>query len=126
MVGAGIDQDLIADCLGITGKTLRLHYKHEIGTAYAMIKAEIAGGLIAKARPRPPNLEKGDPGSTGDLKAQMFYLETHGWVRSERLLVKDDGATDEADLSALTDAELAERLAKLRRSAAVIRAKRPR
>jgi hypothetical protein len=126
MVAAGIEQDVIAECVGVSPKTLRLHYKRELATAYAVIKAEIAGGLINTARGVKANPEKGIKGVPGDLKAQMFYLETHGWVRSERLLVKDDGVTDDADPSALTDAQITERLAKLRRSAAVTRARRVR
>lgn len=124
MVAAGIAQEEIADCLGISGKTLRRHYGSELATSYAKIKADIAGKLIERARGRAANPLAGQAEILPDLKAMKFYLETHGWVRSERVLVKDDGITDEADLSNLTDAEIEQRLAKLRRSAAVVRSKR--
>lgn len=124
MVVAGIDQEVIAECMGIAVKTLKRHYGPELNTSYARIKSDIAGKLITRARGTPAVPERGIAEVPGDLKAMKFYLETHGWVRSERLLVKDDGKSDDADFSNLSDAEIEERLAKLRRSAAVIKAKR--
>lgn len=118
MIAAGIDQRMIADCLAISIKTLTRYYRVEINTSYAKIKADIAGKLIQRAR--------GTAKEPGDLKAMKFYLETHGWVKSERLLVKDDGISDDADLSNLTDQQIEERLAKLRRTAAVSRARKER
>lgn len=124
MVAAGIDQDDIAACIEISPKTLRLHYGREIATSYARIKADIAGKLIGRARGTPGDKEKGTPEIPGELKAQIFFLETHGWVRSERVLLKDDGISEDADLSNLTDEQIEQRLARLRRTAAVSRAKR--
>lgn len=124
MVAAGIEQEMIAECLAISPKTLRRHYQIELRTSYARIKADIAGGLIKRARGTPANEKAGQPEVPGDLKAMKFYLETHGWVRSERLLVKDDGISEDADLSNLTDEQIEERLAKLRRTAAVSRSKK--
>lgn len=109
MIAAGIDQTSIAQCLSITNKTLRKHYRRELDTAYAMIKADIAGKLIASAR-------------GGNIVAQMFYLERHGWVKSERLTVVDGG---DEDVSTLSDAELEARIARLRRTAVVARAAKP-
>ncbi len=65
------DQDMIARRLGISRPTLRKHYRRELDLSYAIIKSEIVGNLVSQAR-------------KGDLKAIMFYLETHGWIRSER------------------------------------------
>lgn len=101
MVIASIDQLLIARCLGISRPTLRRAYRRELDLSYAIILAEIAGKLVTKAR-------------NGDLKAQIFYLETHGWVRSERLVVAD-GGVDDTGIASLSDAEIYARMTKLRR-----------
>jgi hypothetical protein len=97
MVLADIDQDLMARCLGISPPTLRKAYRRELDVSYAKIKAEIVGKLVTKAR-------------GGDLKAQIFYLETHGWVKSERLLIAD--VTD--DPTGMSDADIEARITKLR------------
>ncbi len=109
MIGAGIAQPIIAQCIGITEKTLRRHYRSELDISYAKILAEIAGMLITKARNR-------------DLAAQIFYLQTHGWVKSERLIPVD--AAGNEDLARLSDAELESRRTHLYRIAAVARATR--
>lgn len=101
MILADIDQAMIAACLRISPATLRKHYRRELDTSYAIVKAEIAGKLVTVAR-------------GGDLKAMMFYLECHGWVRSERLVVAD-GGVDDSDVSALSDAQIEQRIAALSR-----------
>jgi hypothetical protein len=103
LVLANIDQALIARCLRISEPVLRRAYRRELDTSYALITADIAGKLVTRARGTPAN-----PG--GELKAQIFYLETHGWVRSERLVVADG---DGDDPTKMTDAEIEARLRKL-------------
>lgn len=101
MVIADIDQAMIATCLRITPKTLRRHYRRELDTSYAIIKAEIAGKLVTKAR-------------GGDFASMRFYLATHGWVESERLVVAD-GGIDDSDVTQLSDAQIAARIQALSR-----------
>lgn len=106
MVLADIDQDMIARCLRISPPTLRKAYRRELDTSYAVIKADIAGKLVTRAR--------GTDRVPGDLKAMIFYLECHGWVRSERLVVAD-GGVDDTNIAGLSDDQIASRIAQLRR-----------
>lgn len=55
-VMVGTPQDLIADILGITSRTLRLHYREELDFALAECNSEVGGVLYRKAM-------KGDPAS---------------------------------------------------------------
>ena len=99
LVMADTPQELIAQIVGISAKTLRRAYRTELDTTFAVIKADIAGRIITEAR-------------KGNLRAAMFIMETRGgWTRGERIAIVDD-ATDPATLS---DAEIAARLAVLRR-----------
>jgi hypothetical protein len=77
LVLADTTQRMIARIVGISPGVLRREYRKELDTAYAVILAEIGGGMITAARPDPRT------GMPRDLKAAMFYLETHGWARSE-------------------------------------------
>ena len=104
MVLADIDQAMIAACLRISAPTLRKHYRRELDTSYAIVKADIAGRLVTAAR-------------NGNERLMIFYLECHGWVRSERLVVAD-GGIDDTDVSSLTDAQLEARIARLSRNGA--------
>lgn len=101
MVLADNDQALIARVIGISPTTLRKAYRAELDTTYAIIKSDIVAKVVTMAR-------------AGDFKAAQFYLECHGWVRSERIVVAD-GGIDDSDLSALSDEQLNARLAQLER-----------
>jgi hypothetical protein len=105
MVAAGIDHETIALTLGKSPHTIRKHFRREIDTAYAQVKARIAGKLIAKA-------------DAGDVACMIFYMKTHGW--NERLVVADGGLAD-ADPVTMTDAEIEARIARLRRTGAAAR-----
>jgi hypothetical protein len=101
MVVADIDQAMIAACLRISAVTLRKHYRRELNTSYAIIKADISAKAVTLAR-------------AGSERMIMFFLETRGgWVRSERLVVAD-GGIDDTDVSKLSDADLEARAAYLR------------
>lgn len=102
MVISDIGQDMIALCLRISVGTLRKYYRRELDTSYAIIVAEMGGKVVTRAR-------------AGDDKMLKFFLETHGWVLSERLVVAD-GGVDNA--TALSDAEIEARLTRLNRKAA--------
>jgi len=99
MTIASIDQHMIAHALRISRGTLRKHYRRELDVSYAIILAEIAGKCVTLAR-------------GGSEKMIQFYLECHGWVRSERLVVAD-GGIDDTDIASLSDAQIAARIAKL-------------
>lgn len=105
LVAVGTEQNAIASILGISPKTLRKHFAYELANAYALVRADIAGKLIQKAR-------------GGDVFAQIFYMKTHGW--SERIVVAD-GGVEELDLTKLSDGEIAARLARLRRGTVAAR-----
>ncbi len=92
----------MAQLLGISGKTFRRAFRRELDSAYALVKSEIVTKVVTAAR-------------SGDLKAAMFWLECHGWIRSERLVVADGGMDDSADLTQLTDQQLEDRIAFLKR-----------
>lgn len=109
LVLADLDQDQIAEVMNISAPTLRKAYRRELDTTYARVKAEIAGKVVQKAR-------------AGDLKAAIYYLSTHGWVESERLVIAD-GGIDDTDIDSLSDAQIEARLAKLRSRAAARRAR---
>jgi predicted secreted protein len=67
MTAYGISQDQITAVLGITGKTLRKHFRREIATAAIEANAQVAGSLFRKA-------------SSGDTIAQIFWLKVRaGW-----------------------------------------------
>lgn len=77
----GLNQEQVAQALGISGKTLLRHKKknQEIEAAYRQGRAEgvatIANALFEKA-------------SQGNVTAQIFYLKCHGWKEASELEVK--------------------------------------
>lgn len=75
----GTPQDLIADLLGITSKTMRKHYRTELDQAVAKANATIGGALFNKAK-------------GGDTTAMIFWMKTRAqW--SERTIV-DNTSSD--------------------------------
>jgi hypothetical protein len=109
LVLADLDQDQIAEVMNISAPTLRKAYRRELDTTYARVKAEIAGKVVSQAR-------------AGNLKAAIYYLSTHGWVESERLVIAD-GGIDDSDIDSLSDAQIEARLVKLRSRAAARRSR---
>jgi hypothetical protein len=77
MIAASIDQAAIADVIEVSEPTLRKHFGPEIRSSYAKVKSRLANRLIGQA-------------GRGNTKALIFYLETHGWMKSESLEVKGD------------------------------------
>lgn len=72
MAGHNIHHDKIATALGITGKTLRKHFKKELATAAAQVEAQLVANLFA--------LAKGKDGTA--FRANEFLLMTRfGWSR---------------------------------------------
>lgn len=68
MVAYGIPQEDISEVIGISSKTLRLHYRKELDTGTAKANAKVAESLYKKA--------------TGDgsqsVTAAIFWLKTRG------------------------------------------------
>lgn len=115
----------IARVVGISPTTLRKHFSQELGTAFLraqdmMWRSLFNQGLGSPAR--KADKAKGIPGSPAippNVKATIAWLEFKAGA-SARVTVIDGGS--EVDPSALSDTEIADRLAKLKRSPAVQRA----
>jgi hypothetical protein len=110
MTAGGIGQDQICTVLCITGKTLRKCYRKELDTALTLAIGQIAQSLFRKAK-------------NGDVNAIKFYLANRApkqW--SEKIILVDKDA--EVDPKSLSDAEIADRIAKLSRIPAVARARK--
>jgi hypothetical protein len=106
MVAGGIEQEHIATVIGISGKTLRKHFRPEIDRAAHEINALVVGEHIKKIR-------------AGDFRAIQWWEQSRmNWT--EKLIIGEtNGPTD---LSSLSDADLEARIVKLRRNTAVVRA----
>lgn len=109
MVAGGIEQRLICSVLGITPKTLRKHFRREIDMAAPEADAMVVASLHQMA-------------TTGkNVHAAKWWTQARmGWA--ERLVVADGG---DEDVAQLTDQQLNERIARLRRTAVVARATKP-
>jgi hypothetical protein len=108
------DHDTIARHLGISAKTLRKHYRYELDISASVIKSDIAFNVVTAARGIRADPARGIKAVPYDFKAAQFYLSTHGWVQSDRLIVAD-GGIDDSDLTALSDEQLNARLAQIER-----------
>ena len=74
MAGHNIHQDTIALALGITGPTLRKHFKKELKQAAAMVEATLASSQFNRAKSN----------SAVGQRATEFILNTRfGWKKSE-------------------------------------------
>lgn len=70
---AGTPQELIAEILQITDKTLRKHYRAELDHALARANATIATTLYGRAK-------------GGDVASMIFWLKTQaGWKETQRI-----------------------------------------
>lgn len=80
MIAYGQKQDQVALVLGITGKTLRKHFRREIATAAIEANAQVAGSLFQKAR-------------AGDTIAMIFWLKVRdNWKEPPQEVSGIDGA----------------------------------
>jgi hypothetical protein len=101
MVAAGITSEAICLVIGVSGKTLRKHYRTELTTSAIRATTVVAGSLYRKA-------------IKGNVAAQIFWLKTRGgWKEPERVQVVHSGAVGHYDLSKLSTDEIKEIVAKL-------------
>jgi hypothetical protein len=77
----GTRQDIIADILGIDGKTLTKYYREELDQATARANAAVGGALFNKAK-------------GGDTAAMIFWMKTRaGWREKNELdHISSDGS----------------------------------
>jgi hypothetical protein len=101
MAAAGIQSEAICLVMGVSGKTLRKHYRAELDTAVTRANAMVASSLYMKA-------------IKGNVVAQIFWLKTRaGWKEPERIQVQHSGAIGHYDLTKLSTDEIREIVAKL-------------
>jgi hypothetical protein len=94
MAAAGITSEAICLVIGVSGKTLRKHYRTELDTSAIRATAVVAGSLYRKA-------------VNGNVAAQIFWLKTRGgWKEPERVQVVHSGAVGHYDLSKVSDEDL--------------------
>ena len=100
-MAAGIQSEAICLVIGVSGKTLRKHYRAELDTAVTRANAMVASSLYMKA-------------IKGNVVAQIFWLKTRaGWKEPERIQVQHSGAIGHYDLTKLSTDEIREIVAKL-------------
>ena len=106
MTAGGIDQASICGLLKISLKTFRKHFRHEIDTSVANISMIVVAAHLKRVK-------------AGDMNAIKWWEQSRmNW--QERVVLVDPRS--EEDLKTLTDQELHDRAAKLRRHPAVLRA----
>jgi DNA-binding transcriptional regulator YdaS (Cro superfamily) len=108
MVAGGIEQAAIASLLGVAPKTLRKHFRREIDTGADEVAARMMSSVIAAA-------------TKGNVNAMKLWLEARvaGFAPRSELTV-----TDATPLTALSDADIAARIAHLQRTATTARARK--
>lgn len=117
MVAGGILHTAIAGVLGISHVTLRKHFRREIDNGKAEVDAQVVASLITMAVGQKP--APGRQAIAPNHHSAKWYTQARmGWM--ERIAVVDGGT--EVDPTTLTDEQIAERLAKLKRTGAVVRA----
>lgn len=93
MYGVGITQEDLCKFLGITEKTLRKYYRHELDTSLIKANAAIGGALYAKAK-------------SGDTPAMIWWEKTRSGKSDKSTLdiydktpqvIKDNIPDDKAD-----------------------------
>ena len=99
MAAAGIQSEAICLVMGVSGKTLRKHYRAELDTSLIRANAMVASSLYMKA-------------IKGNVVAQIFWLKTRaGWKEPERIQVQHSGAIGHYDMSKLSTDEIKQLIA---------------
>jgi hypothetical protein len=97
MVAGGIEQRAIAGVLGISGPTLRKHFRREIDTGAAEISAQVVSSLITMAIGRPGRRATenvaAQPAVPANFNAAKWYSQARmGWT--EHIIVDDGKPAD--------------------------------
>jgi hypothetical protein len=99
LAGLGLSQDGIAQVVGLTGPTLRKHYKKELASGAHQANAKVAASLYSMAT----------SSSKPNVAAAIFWLKTRaGWREAEAAppFVEERpprlGKKEEANLNAVT------------------------
>ena len=97
-MAAGIQSEAICLVIGVSGKTLRKHYRAELDTAVTHANAMVASSLYMKA--------------ATTLPLRIFWLKTRaGWKEPERIQVQHSGAIGHYDMSKLSTDEIKQLIA---------------
>lgn len=124
-MGTWAQQREIAKVIGISEMTLRKHFREQLDTAFLRAQDGMWRSLFRQGMGSPArkaDKAKGIPASPAippNVQATIKWLEFRAGA-SARVTVIDGGA--EADLKTMSDTEVADRLAKVSRSPAVLRA----
>ena len=94
MAAVGIPAESICLVIGVSGKTLRKHYRKELDLAAIKANAEVAGFLFNSAK-------------KGNVIAQIFWLKT-GAGKKPAVDHNHRGAIGTYDLTKLSNEKLAE------------------
>jgi hypothetical protein len=105
MAAVGIPSELICRVIGVSGKTLRKHYRDELDLAETKADAEVAGFLFANAK-------------KGNVTAQIFWLKTRAGWRETPQTIEHSGSVGTYDMSKLTTDEIRTFIELARRAAA--------
>jgi hypothetical protein len=97
MVAGGIEQTAIAGVLGISGPTLRKHFRREINTGMAEISAQVVSSLITMAIGRPgrrgTDTIPAQAAMPPNFNAAKWYSQARmGW--QEHIIVDDGKPAD--------------------------------
>jgi hypothetical protein len=95
MAAVGIPSDLIGQVIGVSGKTLRKHYRHELDLAVTKANTEVAGFLFNSAK-------------KGNVSAQIFWLKCRAGWKEPAVDHNHRGAIGTYDLTKLSDDKLKE------------------
>jgi len=91
--GFGIEQEHIASQIGITPKTMRKHYKHELAIGTSKVIGDVAGALYKRAM---------DPKSgMAGVTAAIWITKTRGKWRET--IVNEHGGVDGGALAGTTN-----------------------
>jgi len=93
MAAYGVPADEICKVVGMTGKTLRKHFRIELDNAEITANAAVAGFLFNNAK-------------SGNVAAQIFWLKTRARWKEPAQSHEHSGAVGSYDLTKVSDADL--------------------
>lgn len=94
MAAFGIRQEDIAAYLGITDKTLRVHYREELDKGAIEATVKVAESLFRQAT------------KEGNTAAAIFWMKSRAGWSEKQIIQHQAGAQTDVDLSKLSNKEL--------------------